>query len=122
MSTQTTEALSSSEYAADPTLIHEGVGVTMRTGPGGLYRAYTVIAVRRNGRELDIQEDTVHRAGTRVGWEDNDDKTFEPNPKGRIETITLRNDGSFIVKGQPKEWYSTRYYIGYRRDWTDFSQ
>jgi hypothetical protein len=125
MSTQTalptSEALSSSTLHADPSLIREGMGVTMRTGPGGLYRAYSVIAVRRNGRELDIQADKVTVHG-KSGWDDAAEKTYEADPNGRIETITLRNDHSFIVKGTPKEWYATRYYVGYRRDWTDYSQ
>jgi hypothetical protein len=88
-----------------------------------LYRPMTVIAVRRNGRELDLRFDNVIVApGAQKGWDDTAEKTFEPDERGRLETVTLRNDGTFIVKGSPKEWYSTRYSVGYRRDWTDFSQ
>ncbi len=105
-----------------PEWVKDGMGVTMRTGAGGLFRAYTVIEVRRNGRELVIQADKVTVVGEKRGWEDTAPKTFEPDPNGRIETITKRNDGSYIEKGQPKMWYSTRYTVGVRRDWTDYSQ
>lgn len=109
-------------YGKQPELIEVGMGVTLRTGMGGLYRPFTVVAVKRNGRELDIQADKVILLSDKRGWEDNDDKAFEPDPRAKIETITLRNDETFIAKGAPKEWYATRYYVGHRRDWTDFSQ
>lgn len=125
MSTQialpTSEALSSATLHADPTLIREGMGVTMRTGPGGLYVPFTVIAVRRNGRELDIQRDETILDGPN-SYADEAPRHYVRDEQGRVETITLRNDGTFIVKGTPKEWYSTRYSVGYRRDWTDYSQ
>lgn len=125
MSTQTAlparEALPSSALHADPTLIREGMGVTMRTGLGGLYVPYTVIAVKRNGRELVIQHDKTVLDG-KNSLADDAPRHYVTDPNGRVETITLRNDGTYIVKGSPKEWYSTRYYVGYRRDWTDYSQ
>ena len=40
-----------------PEWIKVGMGVTMATSAGGLYVPYTVIEVRRNGRELVIQRD-----------------------------------------------------------------
>ncbi len=106
---------------ADPSLIEVGEGVTMHTNAGGLRRAFTVIAVRRNGRELDVQADKVTIQGENT-FADYAPRTFEPNPNGRIVTITKRNDGTYIEKGSPKVWYSTRYGIGYRSDWTDYSQ
>jgi len=115
------EALSSSALHADPALIREGMGVTLRTGMGGLYVPYTVIAVRRNGRELVIQHDKTVLDGPN-SYSDEAPRHYEPDPNGRVETITLRNDGTFIAKGAPKEWYSTRFYVGFRRDWTDYSQ
>jgi predicted SnoaL-like aldol condensation-catalyzing enzyme len=80
-----------------------------------------VIETRRNGRELVIQRDkTVHDGPN--DFADYGERHFERNPNGRTEVITKRNDGTYIVKGSPKEWYSTRYRIGFRRDWTDYSQ
>lgn len=110
------------DLRAHPEWIKVGMGVTMRTGAGGLCRAYTVIEVRRNGRELVIQADKVTVLTEQRGWDDAAPKAFEADPNGRIETITKRNDGTYIVKGSPKEWYSTRYTVGVRRDWTDYSQ
>jgi len=117
----TSEALSVSAYHADPSLIREGMGVTMRTNAGGLYVPFTVITVRRGGRELVIQRDKTVIDGQN-SYADEAPRHYEADPKGRVETITLRNDGSYIEKGTPKEWYSTRYSVGYRRDWTDYSQ
>lgn len=125
MSTQTAlperEALSPSFYADNPSMIREGMGVTMRTNAGGLYSPYTVIEVRRHGRELVIQRDKTVIDGEN-SFADEAARHYERDETGRTETITLRNDGTFIVKGSPKEWYSTRYWVGYRRDWVDYSQ
>jgi hypothetical protein len=109
------------DYAAHPELISTGMGVTLRTGLGGLYVPYTVIAVKRGGKELDIQRDKTIIDGPNT-YADEAPRHYEADPNGRVETITLRNDGTFIAKGAPKEWYATRYYVGWRRDWTDFSQ
>lgn len=105
-----------------PEWIKVGMGATLATSAGGLYVPYTVIEVRRNGRELVIQRDKTIQITKGTGWEDNGEKTFEADPNGRIEVITKRKDGSYIVKGSAMEWYSTRYIIGMRRDWTDYSQ
>ena len=105
-----------------PEWIKVGMGATMRTGMGGLYRPYTVIEVQRGGKLLKLQADKVVQVTKGTGWEDNGEKTFEPDPKGRIETVSLRKDGTYIGKGAPLVWYATRYIIGMRRDWTDFSQ
>lgn len=116
----TTEALSVSALHADPSLIRKGMGVTMRTNAGGLYSPFTVIETRRNGRELVIQRDKTVVTGEKR-FADDGERHYETDPNGRTETITLRKDGSFIVKGVPMEWYSTRYSVGYRRDWVDYS-
>ena len=110
------------DYTKNPELIKVGMGVTMRTGTGGLYRPYTVIDVQRGGKLLKIQADKVIQITKGVSYADNGEKTFERDPQGRIETISLRKDGTFIGKGAPMVWYATRYYIGHRRDWTDYSQ
>lgn len=104
----------------NPETITVGEGVTQATAAGGLYTPYTVIEVRRNGRELVIQADTVIIDGPN-GWDDAAPRHFEPNPNGEVKVVTKRNDGTYIVKGTAKEWYSTRYDLGYRRDWTDYS-
>lgn len=110
------------DYTKNPELITVGMGVTMRTGMGGLYRPYTVIEVQRGGKLLKIQADKVIQITRGVSYSDDGEKAFERDPQGRIETISLRKDGTFIGKGAPMEWYATRYYIGHRRDWTDYSQ
>lgn len=112
----------STNYGEHPELIEVGMGATMRTGMGGLYRAYTVTDVKRGGKLLRLQEDKVTVVGENRGWEDTAEKTFEPDPNGRIEYVSLRKDGTFIGKGAPMVWYATRYHIGHRRDWTDYSQ
>ena len=109
------------DYGQQPELIREGMGVTLRTGAGGLYRPYTIIAVKRGGRELVIQADKVEVVKMGDPYADNGEKRITPDARGRIEVVTLRKDGTFIVKGTPMEWYSTRYTVGVRRDWTDYS-
>jgi hypothetical protein len=104
------------------TQIEVGTGATYSTALGGLHRAYTVIAVRRNGRELDVQADKVTVVTPGHAWGDDGEKTYEPDPDGPIKTITLRKDGTYIVKGEPMERWQSRFRIGYRRDWTDLSQ
>ena len=105
-----------------PETIKVGDGATYATAMGGLYRAYTVIATRRGGKELDVQADFVTRNTPGDPYADNGEKEYEPDPTAKIETITKRKDGSYIVKGQPMERWASRFYIGYRRDWTDMSQ
>ncbi len=107
---------------ANPETIKVGEGVTLRTGLGGLYIPFTVIANNRKGKELVIQQDRTVQVSQGDPYADNGEKTYERDPRGRVETITLRNDGTYIAKGAPKEWYATRYYVGMRREWTDFSQ
>lgn len=104
-----------------PETIEVGEGVTLHTAMGGLYSPFTVIAVRRNGRELDIQRDKTIIDGPNT-FADEAPRHYVRDPHGKVETITKRNDGTYIVKGHAKEWYSTRYDIGYRRDWTDYSK
>lgn len=110
------------DFGKNPHLIEVGMGATMSTGMGGLHRPYTVIEVSRGGKTLKLQADKVTQVTKGNGWEDDGEKTFEPDPKGRIETVSLRKDGRFLGKGAPLVWYATRYTIGHRRDWTDYSQ
>lgn len=105
--------------------IKVGDGATYRTALGGIYMPYTVVAVRRGGKEVDVRRDktiVVPGTGSLSSWEDDAEKTYEYDPNGRFETYTLRNNGTFIEKGQPKERWSSTLQIGYRRDWTDLSQ
>lgn len=97
-----------------------GTGVTLASGPGGIYIPYSVIDVRRNGRELVIQRDRTVIEGPN-DFTDSAPRHYETDPNGQVETITKRNDGTYIKKGVAKEWYSTRYIVGVRRDWTDYS-
>lgn len=115
------EAARRSELREHPEKIEVGEGITLRTSAGGLYSPFTVIEVKRNGRELIIQRDKTIIDGPNT-FADNAPRHYERDTKGRIETVTMRKDGSYIVKGTPMEWYSTRYHIGFRRDWTDYSQ
>lgn len=115
------EAARRSELREHPEKIEVGEGITMRTSAGGLYAPYTVIEIKRNGRELVIQRDKTIIDGPN-SWGDEAPRHYERDAKGRIEIVTKRKDGSYIVKGAPMEWYSTRYHIGYRREWTDYSQ
>lgn len=104
-----------------PEKIQIGEGVTMVTNAGGLYVPYTVIGVNRGGKELIIQRDRTIIDGPN-SWADEAPRHYERDVHGPIKVITKRNDGTYIEKGHSKEWYSTRYYPGFRRDWTDYSQ
>jgi len=104
-----------------PEWIKVGMGATLATSLGGLYVPHTIIEVRRGGKELVIQRDRTIIDGPN-SWADEAPRHYEADPNGKTETITKRNDGTYIVKGVPKEWYSTRYIIGMRRDWTDYSK
>ena len=105
-----------------PEWIKVGMGTTSSTALGGLHRALTVIDVRRGGKELDVQYDHVTTITPGNAWADDGEKEYTANLAAKIETITRRKDGSYIVKGQPMERWQTRFYIGFRRDWTDYSQ
>lgn len=109
------------ELLEKPETIEVGEGATYSTALGGLHRAYTVIATRRGGKELDVQADKVTTVKVGNAWEDDGEKTYEADPTGKVETVTKRKDGSYIVKGAPMERWASRFYIGYRRDWTDMS-
>lgn len=106
----------------NPETIEVGEGVTYSTALGGLHRAYTVIATRRGGKELDVQADKVTVVTPGASYADDGEKVYEADPTAKVETITRRKDGSYIVKGQPMERWQSRFRIGYRRDWTDYSQ
>lgn len=110
------------ELMEHPETIEVGEGATYSTALGGFYRAYTVIATRRGGKELDVQRDKVTNVTTGNPYADDGEKKYEADPDGAVETITKRKDGSYIEKGQPMERWQSRYYIGYRRDWVDYSQ
>lgn len=101
--------------------IEVGMGATYRTALGGIYIPFTVVAVRRGGKEVDVRRDKTIIVERRSGWEDNHVKEYEYDPEGRLETYTLRNNGQYIAKGEPKERWSSTLQIGYRRDWTDMS-
>ncbi len=97
------------DYTKQPELIEVGMGVTSVNI--AMHRPHTVIEVMQGGKRLKVQADTV------------DEFTGEsaPNPKGRIETISLRKNGAYLGKGAPMVWYATRYIIGHRAVWTDYS-
>lgn len=103
-----------------PETIQIGEGATMATALGGLYMPYTIIAVRRNGLELDIQRDTTINVTT-GGFADDGEKRYEANPHGKILTVTKRKDGTYIRRGETMEHYSTRAHLGFRRSWVDYS-
>lgn len=105
----------------NPETIQVGEGVTLHTAMGGLYSPFTVIAVKRNGRELIIQRDKTIIDGPN-SFADEAPRHYERDPRGPVRTITKRKDGTYIEKGHEKTWYATRYDIGYRREWTDYSQ
>lgn len=110
------------DLEAHPEWIKVGMGATSATALGGLYRALTVIDVRRGGKELDVQYDDVTTVTPGNAWADDGEKVYTPDPTAKVETITRRKDGSYIIKGQPMERWQTRYRVGVRRDWTDYSQ
>lgn len=57
---------------------------------------YTVIDVRRNGKEIEIQEDKSIRVG---GTWPEFSYEYERNPNGRTMVFTLRKNGRWRQKG-----------------------
>lgn len=77
--------------------------------------ACTIIAIRKNGREIVFQEDTAIRTD-KNGMSDAQSYTFERNPEGRTFEATLRQNGTFKIKGE-----QTSVLIGHRSHYRDYS-
>jgi len=81
---------------ANQTIPTVGEGVTM--GIGSDRYPYTIVAVRLDGKEIDVQRDDFHRIDSN-GLSERQDYEFFPNESGRTETLTLRKNGRYVVKG-----------------------
>lgn len=92
--------------------IEVGIGVT--EGVGSDRYPYTVVEVRRNGRELVIQRDEFRRTDQN-GLSESQEYEYTPNPEGSKVTITLRHDGRYRRKGEDRGLFT----IGHREAYQD---
>jgi hypothetical protein len=76
--------------------------------------AATVIEVSRTGHKITVQYDTQTRTDTN-GMSDAQAYEFTPNPQGRTETFTRRQNGDYRVVGG-----TTRCLVGVRDAYYDF--
>lgn len=90
-----------------------GMGVTINGWSDK--HAGTIIEVLRNGRSIVIQADTAIRIDNN-GMSESQEYTYQPNPQGSITVATLRQDGSYRVKGG-----SSIVSLGFRREYYDYS-
>jgi len=94
----------------------------MQVGDGATYGCgsdrypYTVVEVRRDGRELLLQADNYKRTDSN-GLSESQDYTFTPNPDGCTVVVTLRKNGAYIQKGDSIK--GMRYHIGSRAAYSD---
>lgn len=64
----------------------------------------TVISVSKSGKEVAVQIDKV--TFNRTGYAE----SIEPDPEGRVDIYTRRNDGRWVLKGEPKAGGRTAYF------------
>lgn len=88
-----------------------GMGVT--EGIGSDRYAYTIIEVRRDGKELVIQRDNATRTDTN-GLSESQTYICTPNPEGMTRVIVLRK-GNYHLKGSK----SYHYTIDVRKPYAD---
>ncbi|MCK9567518.1 hypothetical protein M0R72_01050 [Candidatus Pacearchaeota archaeon] len=94
-----------------------GMGVT---GLGYTDRyPYTVIEVI-DDKTLRIQEDKATRTDTN-GMSESQSYDYEADPKGKILTIVLRKNGQWHVKIPKVVPEATRFQVGVRRKYHDYS-
>jgi len=80
--------------------------------------AYTIIAVSKSGRRITVQRDNAERTDDN-GMSESQMYTFTPNPDGGTYIVTLRKNGSWILKGDSLK--GARFAIGHRSEYHDFS-
>lgn len=94
-----------------------GMGVT---GLGYTDRhPYTVIEVV-NSKTLRIQEDKATRTDTN-GMSETQSYDYEADPNGKILTITLRKNGQWRVKAPKIVPEASRFQVGVRCKYHDYS-
>jgi hypothetical protein len=81
--------------------------------------AGTIIEVSPNGKTLKWQRDTARRAD-KNGMSDAQDWEYTPNPDAPVSTFTLRQNGRWVMQGQPMKG-SVSLLIGIRDEYYDFS-
>lgn len=79
----------------------------------------TVIAVRKNGKEIDVQSDNAVRIDNN-GMSGAQDYEFSPNPNGGVSTFSLRKNGAWVRVGQAAK-NGQRLAVGYRSKYYDYS-
>ncbi len=98
----------------DPVCPHVGDGATF--GCGSDRYPYTVIEVRRDGRELVLQADDYKRTDSN-GFSESQEYEYTPNTNGGLVVVTLRKDGRYIQKGDSLKGMG--YSIGHRAAYSD---
>jgi len=95
--------------------------------------AYSVIEVRRNGKELVVQRDNaildpkfkpqVEKGGFlgHVTNQNEQSYSYEKNTEGTIKVITLRKSGKWLPKGSADTSRSKSWRIGERSEFYDYN-
>lgn len=81
--------------------------------------AYTVTSVSKNGKVVQVQQDTATRTD-KNGMSESQSYDFTPNPEGSKRTVTLRKNGCWVAKGGSMKG-GTRFAIGHRSEYHDYS-
>jgi hypothetical protein len=81
--------------------------------------AATIVEVSENGKTIKVQADKAIRTDSN-GQSDSQDYRYERNPKGKIETATLRKNGTFVIQGKAMR-NGTIVRVGERDEYYDYS-
>lgn len=81
--------------------------------------AVTIIEVRKNGREVLVQEDFADRTDNN-GMSESQSYSYRPNPNGLKVAYSLRNNGTWVKVGDSAR-SGLRLQIGTRNHYHDYS-
>jgi len=97
-------------------VIEVGMGATESIGSDRY--PFTVIEVKKDGKELVLQADNYRRTDNN-GLSELQTYEFTPNPEGSTTVVTLRKNGRYKRKGEPMYSYCYCYHIGERNAYQD---
>lgn len=112
-------------YQVNNMHLHVGMGGYVAIGLDRM--ACTVVQIKRRNREVVIQYDFAHPVWNDACMDDQgninpwyQEYTFERNPKGRMETFSLRRKDHFWYrKGELSGPSVARLYMGERLEWSE---
>ncbi len=100
-----------------PVIPEVGMGATMLCWTDR--HAFTIIAVRKGGAEIDVQGDIATRIDSN-GFSDAQKYAYTADPNGETHTVTLRKNGVWVTKGHGMK-DGQRWWIGVRDEHYDYS-